>query len=570
MNEEQLRAAITQAISDNQIDVVNELTPLLQRAEQGGADAAQRAAGAYVPDRTMGTSLTDAGAAVGQSVEDLRALDVQQKDQYAQGNITTSQMGVNVIGKGGLDVLKTGVSEGIKLGAKSFLVNAVPDTLERFVAEKAIATVDALASNPVTDAFMRKLGPAVQEGAGNAMAMWQKFKEENPNDALTVEAVVNVAEFINPPPLRAPIAAAAKPTFLGTAGDALYESGIKKKTKATRGGLHKIITPILTPEVLRERVPRMKPNKYGTNVYTPSVDEEEIVSAMIELDLNTNASLVENYNAITAAVDKKRKYLDKRLAKSPVRLNKKQLIDELKVIADDLQEVAPALTGDASTSANKIWKLANKLIKETDGSPAAILNVRRQLDSELKKIGKVGWADGKQSGIDIAIRSIRNHLNLEVAKAVPDVEVKRQLRKMHLWLKGSDNVLDKAGPEADMKIGRILQNVERGTGTPAPKSAMSKYIAASAVAGLAAQYAGVLPSFVAIVASGTVAYMVARQAISPAARKSLSKVLKEADAAIRATKNADMKKALAADRAFIVELMQLPTTQADDQIEEGT
>jgi len=46
MNEEQLRAAITQAISDNQIDVVNELTPLLQRAEQEGADAAQRAAGA--------------------------------------------------------------------------------------------------------------------------------------------------------------------------------------------------------------------------------------------------------------------------------------------------------------------------------------------------------------------------------------------------------------------------------------------------------------------------------------------------------------------------------------------
>ena len=78
MNEEQLRAAITQAISDNQIDVVNELTPLLQRAEQAGADATQLATGAYVPDRTMGTSLADAGAAIGQSVEDLRALAVQQ------------------------------------------------------------------------------------------------------------------------------------------------------------------------------------------------------------------------------------------------------------------------------------------------------------------------------------------------------------------------------------------------------------------------------------------------------------------------------------------------------------
>jgi hypothetical protein len=566
MNEEQLRAAITQAISDNQIDVVNELTPLLQRAEQEGVDAAQRATGAYVPDRTMGTSLTDAGAAVGQSVEDLKALDVQQREQYEQGNIGTSQMAANVLGKGGLDVLKTGIGETIKLAGKSVLVNAVPDSVERFVAEKAIATVDALASNPVIDGFIRKVATA---GEG-AMEMWQKFKEENPNDALTVQAVINVAEFANPPPLRAPISAAAKPTFLGTAGDALYESGIKKKTKATREGLHKIITPILTTEVLKERVPRMKPNKYGTNVYTPSVDEEEIVSAMMELDLNTNASLVENYNAITAAVDKKRKYLDKRLAKSPVRLNKKQLIDELKDIADELQEVSPALTGDAKASANKIWKLGSKLVRETDGSPAAILNVRRQLDSELKKIGKVGWADGKQSGIDIAIRSIRNHLNLKVAEAVPDVEVKTQLRKMHLWLKGSDNVLDKAGPEADMKVGRMLQNIERGTGTPAPKSAMSKYIAASAVAGLAAQYAGVLPSFAAIVASGTVSYMIARQAISPAARKSLSKVLKEADAAIRATKNADMKKALAADRAFIVELMQLPTTQADDQIEEGT
>ena len=81
MNEEQLRAAITQAISDNQIDVVNELTPLLQRAEQAGADATQRAAGAYVPDRTMGTSIADAGDAIRQYVEDLRAIDVQLREQ---------------------------------------------------------------------------------------------------------------------------------------------------------------------------------------------------------------------------------------------------------------------------------------------------------------------------------------------------------------------------------------------------------------------------------------------------------------------------------------------------------
>jgi len=564
MNEVELRSAIKKAIEANEVGVVNELTPVLQRMQQEREVGERRASGEYVPDLNMGTSIADAGAAIGQSVEDLKALDIQQREQQALGNISTSQMAGNVFTKGGGDVLKTAVGEGIKLAGKSFLVNVVPNTIEKFVAEKAISAVDSLASNPVIDGFMRKLATA---GAG-AMEMWQKFKEENPNDAISIEGIVNVAEFINPPPLRAPLKAAARPTFLGKAGDALYESGVKKKTKATREGLQELISPLVTTEVQKDQVSRRVKNKYGTFVVKPDAQEEEIISALIELDLNTNTSLTENYQAITKAVDTKRKFLDKRLGKSKVRLDKNKLINDLKEIAETLQETSPALTGDASTAAKKIFRLAEKLIRKGDGSPVSILSVRRELDAELAKLGKVEYGDGKLSAIQVAQRAIRDELNLRVAEAVPDVEVKKQLRKMHLWLKGSDNVLDKAGPEADMKVGRIMQNIERATGTPAPKSAMSKYFVASAVATGAAHYAGLLPTFAALVSTGAVGVMLARGAVSPRARKSLSKILKEADVAIRATKNADMKKALAADRAFIVELMRLPTTQADDQLEE--
>ena len=94
-------------------------------------------------------------------------------------------------------------------------------------------------------------------------------------------------------------------------------------------------------------------------------------------------------------------------------------------------------------------------------------------------MGKGSYEGNKQNGIDIAKRAMRNHLNLKVAEAVPDVNVKKDLRKMHLWLRAADDVYDKAGADADLKIGRMIQNVEGATGTQAPRSAISKYVAGS-------------------------------------------------------------------------------------------
>jgi hypothetical protein len=67
---------------------------------------------------------------------------------------------------------------------------------------------------------------------------------------------------------------------------------------------------------------------------------------------------------------------------------------------------------------------------------------------------------------------------------------------------------------------------------------------------------------------GTAGYVIKRGAVSPAVRKGLSGTLRSIDEAIKTTKNTAMAKSLAADRALIVELMKLPTTDANDEVQE--
>lgn len=566
MNEEQLRAAITQAITDQRLDVVNELTPLLQQQTEARGRSEAQAAGQYVPDlpnadiRQLGV----AGQNIGQAAEDFGSFARQQAGQVLAGQESVAQGLFNVAAKGGLGVLNTVVGEGIQVGMKGALVNVIPDQVEEFVANNVKSVMTPLLDNPATRAGIEILsGPA-----GFIKDKYMQWAEQNPNDAASVEGVVNVAEWLKPPSLRGPVPDTSA-GILGRAGDKMYETGRKIETEATRSFLHDLITPLQTTEVAKERAKRKTANKFGTLEYTPTPDEEEVVSNLIELGLKDGASFTENGKVILQAVEKKHNSLDARLKKANVDMNKNQLILELRAIAESLQELNPALVGDATAAATKIFKLAEKLIKESDGTALGILNVRRQIDKELAKMGKGSYEGNKQNGIDIAKRAMRNHLNLKVAEAVPDVNVKKDLRKMHLWLRAADDVYDKAGADADLKIGRIIQNVEGATGTQAPRSAISKYVAGSLlVSGIGTSLAGYLPLATVAAGAGAIAYAVKRGAVSPSGRKALGALLRETDKALKATKNSTMRKAIAADRAFVVELMKLPTTQAEDYTEE--
>ena len=124
MNEEQLRAAITQAITDQRLDVVNELTPLLQQQTEARGRSEAQAAGQYVPDlpnadvRQLGV----AGQNIGQAAQDFGSFARQQAGQVMAGQESVGQGLFNVAAKGGLGVLNTVVGEGIQVGMKGALV----------------------------------------------------------------------------------------------------------------------------------------------------------------------------------------------------------------------------------------------------------------------------------------------------------------------------------------------------------------------------------------------------------------------------------------------------------------
>ena len=228
MNEEQLRAAITQAITDQRLDVVNELTPLLQQQTEARGRSEAAAAGQYVPDlpdadvRQLGV----AGQNIGQAAEDFGSFAKQQAGQVLAGQESVGQGLFNVAAKGGLDVLNTVVGEGIQVGIKGALVNVIPDQVEEFVANNVKSVMTPLLDNPATRAGIEILsGPA-----GFMKDKYMQWKEQNPNDAASVEGVVNVAEWLKPPALRGPVPDNST-GILGRAGDKVYETGRKIETK---------------------------------------------------------------------------------------------------------------------------------------------------------------------------------------------------------------------------------------------------------------------------------------------------------------------------------------------------
>ena len=62
--------------------------------------------------------------------------------------------------------------------------------------------------------------------------------------------------------------------------------------------------------------------------------------------------------------------------------------------------------------------------------------------------------------------------------------------------------------------------------------------------------------------------MIKRGAITPRMRESLSLVLRATDKAIKKTRNSEMRRSLALDRAAVVEALKLPLTTVDDSSEE--
>ena len=528
---------------------VTELTGMLEEFDKSQGYQPEE----FVSKESYRKVLADAG----KTVDDLPVFLEELRQKEEAGTLSNRERGIysSLSGRGGLGTGLDLVGTGISLSARE-VSKFIPDSVEKKVVDGVTDSVKKLGEIPTVQNALEAIGEGYQS--------YLQWKSENPNDAMGVESIINVAEVFAPSFKRKPI---PDKTMFRTQADKQFDRAKHLETNQRRDYLEDFITPVSTKANDEERVKRMTQNDKGRNVYNPSQEEIEMVNVLKRTPVNADNSLVGNMVILKKEVSKAHNSLVKQLGKSKVRLNKKELNTELEAIVDDLQETNTVLVGDASVVAKRIFSKAQQLMAKTDGSPAQLMQVRRDLDKWVEKSGK-GSFDGNENAYTVAQRAVRDFLNTKVADAVPETAVLDKLRKQHLLLRAEDRLRPKAAQEADTKLGRRIDNFYHATGTTPPKTMLGKVatvgLATSIVGG--AGFLGALPYLATGIGAGTIGYAVYRGSISPSLRKALAKSLRVTDDLLSSKLSKEMRAAIKADRVFVVELMKLPTAPegADD------
>ena len=550
---EQLTAALAQADAAQDMAAVNELVGMLDSLE------ASAPVEGYDPAAfTSGENYNKTFGAMGETIADV---PVFAKELGQEFDDPANPEKVFAFGASKRGLLGTGLDllgQGVKLSAMQYS-DMIPDTVEKKIVDSLSETAKVVAENPLINAGL--------EAAKSGFNSYMEWKDANPRSGRAMEGVFNTAELFAPPLKRKPV---RDTSLIRTLADEQYARAIHLESGKRRDYLNTVIEPISTKANDLKRAERMTQDEKGRNSYVPTETETEMVNVLQGIeDINSDKSFVAIRETLEKEVNKTHNSLNKLLGKSKFKFNKAELNSELKKRVElDLKD-NPVLVGDAGKVAERIYSKALDLLKKSDGSPASVMDVRRQLDDWVKSNGKSSF-DGNENAYTVAQRSIRDFLNEKVAEAVPNTKVLEKLRRQHLLLRTKDRVLPKAAQEADTKIGRTAQNVGKTLDVSLPKTPLGKIanvgIAVSVLGGAA--FVGALPALTGLAATGTIGYAVYRGSVSPTLRRSLSAALRQVDDVLaKKSLGNDMRKALQTDRAMLVEVMKLPTAPegADDE-----
>ena len=550
---EQLLAALADADAAEDRTAVNELVGMLESLE------ASAPVEGYDPAAfTSGENYNKTFGAMGETIADV---PVFAKELGQEFDDPANPEKVFAFGASKRGLLGTGLEllgQGAKLSAMQYS-DMIPDTVEKKIVDSLSETAKVVAENPLINAGI--------EAAKSGFNSYMEWKDANPRSGRAMEGVFNTAELFAPPLKRKPV---RDTSLIRTLADEQYARAIHLESGKRRDYLNTVIEPISTKANDLKRAERMTQDEKGRNSYVPTETETEMVNVLQGIeDINSDKSFVAIRETLEKEVNKTHNSLNKLLGKSKFKFNKAELNSELKKRVElDLKD-NPVLVGDAGKVAERIYSKALDLLKKSDGSPASVMDVRRQLDDWVKSNGKSSF-DGNENAYTVAQRSIRDFLNEKVAEAVPNTKVLEKLRRQHLLLRTKDRVLPKAAEEADTRIGRTAQNVGKTLDVSLPKTPLGKIanvgIAVSVLGGAA--FVGALPALTGLAATGTIGYAVYRGSVSPTLRRSLSAALRQVDDVLaKKSLGNDMRKALQADRAMLVEVMKLPTAPegADDE-----
>lgn len=217
----------------------------------------------------------------------------------------------------------------------------------------------------------------------------------------------------------------------------------------------------------------------------------------------------------------------------------------------------PFLTTQGLATGEKLIDLAKQFIVASDGTAMGLLEARRLLDREVRRLRPKAFNADTAGGEEAAFKIVRDVMNDAIDEAVGgDGAIKELLGRQHRLLTAGDTFEMKALKDAETRLGRMVQKIEGIAGFKLPTTPVAQL----AVGSTAAATAGVLGGLPTGVAVGTLlaGYKGSRWLMSPAGKQWLGRVITGIE------KDPTLMRTLRTDRLALIEFMEQMQEEPDD------
>lgn len=513
----------------------NNAGKVMDRNQQEFQTAVQDKAEALRPQVEAGTMSQDQAAA--QSLLGLRDPIESHYSQDARPQ-NVQELAVANLGEAIIPAAGDVMIEGAKIAGK-VLSNVTPDVIENPTVNAVIDIGQAIAELPTVQEMIE----LAKENYPKYLAMAKEY----PHYDRMIKNVFSIASLGTNTKIEAGIDAV---------GSGLKSSAAKSTWKNRRESVSNMLEPIhpetsdmtttMSPTRTEGMFNTVKPN------YTEQADEIIDITAMVP-KLKPNGSFTGSRNAIYDEITNTAEKLKADIAKSG---NPKLSVDVVQQLQDSMdnfpESIGFGLAGGTPKFATDLMTTAIRLVKESDGTAAGLLDARKQLDKFINKHQPKSLTQEYINSKAVAVSEIRTIMNDAVASAVPDVKVKDLLDKQHKLYKAWDVTGDKAITESRNSVGRLWQKVTGGN-ISIPKTPMALRALGGGMAyWVTSGNAGYALGGIAAGITATVGYDFLT---GPAVRQGLGSLLTGTAKLIKTTKDTALLKQLKADRLIVIGLL---------------
>jgi len=290
---------------------------------------------------------------------------------------------------------------------------------------------------------------------------YNKFVEENPRFKRNADAIANLA-FISP--IFRGFRATEAP--LARTLERVGEKGIQVEREQF---VRQLIRPVQTKTVKEAQVSRTTETGRGLfkrSEIAPTAKELAAEKEVLKISgVKKGNTVQQNFNVVQNENKLEAKFLEKQLESNDFIYPKKELLSEFNKGKQRLGE-NPLIVGDSAQTAEKLVNKFMQIIEESKAKGSELLKARKKYDRWLESQKGTNVFDPKnENALTIANREIRNIANDFMHKKAKNIDVKASLKKQSNLYTAMDNLVPKAAMEADTRLGRIMQSIDKFLGT---------------------------------------------------------------------------------------------------------